>query len=319
MQARRLGQYLDKLTQTHDLPPIEAVYSSPMVRCCMTAGEAVIGYSSSAGAGAGASAGAGDRDRDRKGNTNTAAGEQLNLKVKIEHGLVESMNDKWYRSWCLPNSDGSWGGPEPGPAAGGNFETGVFPPVDEGTIDTRAKVPADSLIQTPSDISQFLSDYSGDANDTSLANTAFAHDFETSREVASLILHHQQADDDDDEHGASIFSLEGRTYKWGSFESRTSQQDRMQHVVETLAERHPNGTILLVSHGGPVTHLYERLTGNDWSVHGVSSYTSFSVYQRSDADGDEEGDSCWKALMTNDSTHVQEMHMESSDQASSFV
>jgi hypothetical protein len=29
--------------------------------------------------------------------------------MRIEEGLIESLNESWYRSWALPGSDGSWG------------------------------------------------------------------------------------------------------------------------------------------------------------------------------------------------------------------
>eukprot|EP00979_Chaetoceros_neogracilis_P002403 scaffold410_cov267-Chaetoceros_neogracile.AAC.51 len=285
MQARRLGTHLHKMIETHGLPPIEAVYSSPLVRCCMTAGEAIIGY-------------------EQEQMEIPAERTTRELQVAIEPGLVESLNDKWYRSWCLPDSDGTWGGP-----GGANYQTGAYPPaIDDAMVDGRAKGAAHLLMNESTQISSFLSSYAGHSKDTSLStviNATTAQQFQDSRKVAKLI---QLVDDD------FIFSLENTNYKWGIFESRKSQQDRMEDVVEKLSKKHPDGTILLVSHGGPVTHLYERLSGNDWSQHGVSSYTSFSIYKKS-----EDGCDGWETMAVNDSTHVKEMHMESSDQTVSFV
>lgn len=45
--------------------------------------------------------------------------------------------------------------------------------------------------------------------------------------------------------------------------------------------------------GGPVTHLYESLTGNNWNLHGVSKYCCYSIYQQG------EGDDKWKPLVVN--------------------
>ncbi len=45
--------------------------------------------------------------------------------------------------------------------------------------------------------------------------------------------------------------------------------------------------------GGPVTHLYDSLTGNKWTVHGVSKYCCYSIYQQ------KEGEETWTPLVVN--------------------
>jgi hypothetical protein len=45
--------------------------------------------------------------------------------------------------------------------------------------------------------------------------------------------------------------------------------------------------------GGPVTHLYESLTANKWTVHGVSKCCCYSIYQQ------EEGEETWTPLVVN--------------------
>lgn len=70
----------------------------------------------------------------------------------------------------------------------------------------------------------------------------------------------------------------------------------MYKTMELLAKR--DETILCVSHGGPVTHLYEQLTSNDWSQHGESSYTCISIYVQEEEGGE------WKPLVVNDSSHL---------------
>ena len=82
-------------------------------------------------------------------------------------------------------------------------------------------------------------------------------------------------------------------------------------------------TVLL---GGPVTHLYENLTGNDWSVHGESKYCCYSIYRRwidDDDDNDNEDDDGsnkvatttlrprWEPLVVNQTVHVD--HNKDSD------
>ena len=46
--------------------------------------------------------------------------------------------------------------------------------------------------------------------------------------------------------------------------------------------------------GGPVTHLYESLTGNKWTVHGTSKYCCYSIYRQ------KEGEETWEPLVVNE-------------------
>jgi len=53
--------------------------------------------------------------------------------------------------------------------------------------------------------------------------------------------------------------------------------------------------------GSPVTHIFEVVSGKDWTVHGVCGYASFSTYQH---ESDEQTNVCWKeAIVINNSTH----------------
>lgn len=79
------------------------------------------------------------------------------------------------------------------------------------------------------------------------------------------------------------------------------QLARAKTLADTLAARHPNETVLLLSHGSPVTHIFEVVSGKDWTVHGVCGYASFSTYQHESA---EKTKVCWKeAIVINNSTH----------------
>ena len=83
-------------------------------------------------------------------------------------------------------------------------------------------------------------------------------------------------------------------------ESRDDQRRRMFQAVEAVGK--PGKTILLVSHGGPVTHLYEELTGNPWHVHGESSYCCYSIYKRkTHATGID-----WEVLAVNEKDYLHE-------------
>ena len=74
-QAKALGDALPKILEGINVPSVAAVYSSPFLRCQQTA----IGLAGT------------------------------KVKVKVELGLSESMNENWYRSWAIPGTDGTWG------------------------------------------------------------------------------------------------------------------------------------------------------------------------------------------------------------------
>jgi broad specificity phosphatase PhoE len=78
-QAHALGNALPEILRALKLPPIAAIYASPFWRCRQTAA-GLIGHV-----------------------------QQEDLRVQVELGLAESMNENWYRSWAIPGSDGTWG------------------------------------------------------------------------------------------------------------------------------------------------------------------------------------------------------------------
>jgi broad specificity phosphatase PhoE len=293
MQGRRLGMYLADIIETHNLPPMEAVYSSPMVRCCMTAAEAVKGYEEEVG------------KKQQQGNNDDGNDTEKNLKVSVENGLVESLNRNWYASWCLKTSNGTWGGPN-------GFDTKYEDPDLLHGMDSRANDDAHVLLQDGSNVSKFLSSYDGNDSDKSLVSTPYEDDF-CPMQLSSLVNRDGHRDE-------MVSPMQDAKFKWNNFETKKGQQDRMQNVVAEISKRHPNGTILLVSHGGPVTHLFERLMNDSWETFGVSTYTSFTVYQDESCVEDEKCDEKrWKALVVNDDSHVKAMKMESSDHAGSFA
>ena len=97
----------------------------------------------------------------------------------------------------------------------------------------------------------------------------------------------------DHKHG-SMTKLH-KVYCWGSFESHRDQRIRVESAVRTLAKS--GETVLLVSHGGPITHLYEALTGEKWWVHGEASYASFTIYELT-------SEGKWVTLVLNEHKHV---------------
>ena len=250
-QVRDLGRRIARSLVEHGLPPVSVVYASPLLRCCQTAAGAILGLEDEAG-------------------TDLAA--QSPLQINIEHGIVESLCEKWYRSWSLPGADGTWGYCPAKPIVDG----GSVWDVDVTTLHPKARVPAHELFLPPTDMEAILRQTCGEAiqsRSTDIVNASYTN---------------------------SAVPLTDE-FCWGRFESRKMQLARAKTLADTLAARHPTETILLLSHGSPVTHIFEVVSGKDWTVHGVSGYASFSTYQHESV---EKTNVCWKeAIVVNNSTH----------------
>mmetsp|Transcript_63326 Transcript_63326/g.187160 ORF Transcript_63326/g.187160 Transcript_63326/m.187160 type:complete len:317 (-) Transcript_63326:91-1041(-) len=256
-QVRELGRRVARSLRQHNLPPVSFVYSSPLLRCCQTAAGAIVGL-------------------EEEGMTDGGR----NLKIRIEHGVVESLCEKWYRSWCLPGSDGTWGycPPQSDLVVRGGSAASAWT-VDVSTINPNAKVPAPELFLSPSDMEERLKGSCGEKVQTRSDGLI---DMEYTTPVAPL----------------------SESFCWGKFESRKMQLARAKNLTDKLAARHPNETILLLSHGSPVTHMFEVISGEDWTAHGVCGYASFSTYVH-EKSGDGEESIVWKEpVVINDSTHV---------------
>jgi broad specificity phosphatase PhoE len=220
-QAQKLGRHLAAELDKLELPQISEIYTSPLLRCRETAYGARSGLIS----------------------------EESMLPVRVEPGLVESINEQWYRSWALPGSDGTWG-----------FRIGGSKAYDPDSVHEMAKQPVQALLE------EWKSD-------------------------ARLDLSYKP----------KTAVLEPYCFDPPLFESNLQQRIRMKEVVTSLSQ--PGKTVILISHGGPVTHLYEELTGNFWFEHGDSKYCCYSVYKR-----DNTKDS-WKPLQVNQSQYLNEqMH-----------
>ena len=215
-QAAKLGRHLTQELEKLNLPPLSKIYTSPFLRCRQTA----IGA------------------RDVLKN---------NVPVRVELGLAESLNDKWYRSWALPGSDGTWGFSEGLPSHMYN-KTNLHPastkPVQELLVDWKTDTALDLQYEMRTTI------------DTPycFANPAV-------------------------------------------LETRQEQRSRMKQAVNIISEC--GTTTMLVSHGGPVTHLYEELTGNSWTKHGESTYCCYSIYEKKD--------DRWETLQVNQSNFLHEV------------
>jgi broad specificity phosphatase PhoE len=231
-QGVKLGEHLAKELQLLELPPLSAIYTSPFLRCRQTAVGAMLGFNSSK--------------------------DESVPPVRIEHGLAESINENWYRSWSfLALSDGAWGFRPPTEDAKEAINPATLHPASKQPVQTLLDWKAETAI--------------GDCD------------------VHSLDLEY-----------SSVTTLDvPYCFHPSKLESRQDQRRRMLEVVTKVAQ--PEKTVLLISHGGPITHLYEEMTGNHWSVHGESSYCCYSIYRHAPGSGKE-----WEPLFVNQSNYLHE-------------
>jgi broad specificity phosphatase PhoE len=110
-------QILNHLKRLH-LPPIQQVFSSPLLRCASTAVQIA-------------------------GQLGPA------LDVKIEPNLVETICENWYYSWAIPGADGTWGGPGGSQAPKEHFE--------DAALRAQATASAATLYLGPAELSSVSS------------------------------------------------------------------------------------------------------------------------------------------------------------------
>ena len=236
--AMQLGAALrEEILPDLGAPPVSAVYTSPFLRCRQTAAAIVQGMSSK-------SIGHKRSESDR-GHTVSSP-----LKVRVELGLAESINENWYRSWSLPGTDGTWG-----------YKKQEIPHIDpvRDRMDIRALLPVETLL-----------DWKESSDVTSFNKTLHRMMDHEHRSLTTL---------------GRDYSFAGNPPK---LENGQLQRSRISETIKILSEEHCNTgesidkekeeTILLVSHGGIVTQFYVNLTGNTSKNHGVGKYCCFSIY-----------------------------------------
>ena len=263
-QAHQLGTALvGRILKDMNLnPKIAAVYSSPFLRCRQTAASIIQGASSLLPSeNADTNDGNSVVDYDQKTIANQ-------LKVKVEIGLAESINENWYRSWCINGTDGTWG-----------YKRKEIPDLDPDKVsmDPRALQPVAKLLdwkKRPTDAAD------------GIVNEMMDNNYQSRTSL-----------------GGS-YSLAGGNRP--NLESFRTQRDRMAKTMNLLSDEHSldgndDETIVLCSHGGPVTHLYESLTGNNWTEHGEGRYCCFSIYQKEEegSTSDDNDGSKWTPLVVN--------------------
>lgn len=288
-QATDLGVALQRtVLDEWGLPPIGGIYSSPFLRCRQTASGIVKGHS-----GQNKKFGSVDsiNNNEEDDNTTTASSSSSSsssvpqnrqpfsspttsypLLVRVELGLSESINENWYRSWALPESDGTWGYKKkeiPYPESNTMHPDSIGSIMGTNIMNWK-DCPDNDMVQHYHHRDSVPTDNDNKDGDETVTSTIMDYNYQ------------------------SVTSLGGDfSYHPNRFESKKMQRSRMEETMSVLSDQHIDETIVLVSHGGPVTHLYENLTGNHWTSHGECSYCSFSVYIKKD-DGITTEEGCQK-------------------------
>jgi len=255
-QARRLGEHLAHKLPELGLPPVAACFSSPLLRCRQTAVQVV----------------------DALNNNNN---DNKLLKVQVELGLSESLNESWYRSWALPLADGTWGFRQ----FDSDGKRRALQDYKAEELHPSSHIPAQELLKWQ----------------------------DVSHPEPPMLLETLQ--------DKSYISTTGITQPYALqpkllVETKKEQRDRMYQVIANKAPEFTGRTILLLSHGGPVTHLYEKLTDQDWSVHGESKYCCYSIYEGSFPAAEEGTNDTiqqpqWKSLLINQSQYLEDLWSDS--------
>jgi broad specificity phosphatase PhoE len=218
---------MQQLCQEHGLPVPTWAYSSPLKRCGETLSNCVV------------------------------AGDLPIPSIQLEHSLVESVNEDWFRSWCVPEANGTWGGPN-------KHRKGTD--IDDALVDARAHGPPTSLYNTPSMMNQY--------------------------ETVPCPVNEEYDE-------TKMVDLSG--YKWNNFETYEGQMSRLKVLADELAVRHAGESMIVCSHGGPCTHLFEALSGQSWGNAGPCGYTAISLYSY---EIDSDGKVTWDLKKVNDVEHV---------------
>mmetsp|Transcript_50051 Transcript_50051/g.121266 ORF Transcript_50051/g.121266 Transcript_50051/m.121266 type:complete len:759 (+) Transcript_50051:57-2333(+) len=266
-QATQLGKSLHSILKPLSIPTeasknITSVYSSPFLRCRQTSAGIIQGLSSSGAVANTEDAGEDDKPPPPPSPILPSKYDLEHLKVKVEYGLSESLNESWYRSWSIAGTDGTWA-----------YRKKDLPNPELETLHPAAQ----------SAVQPLLLDWKNKTNNNGQQRDTNDMEIDDDNEGDASLQSYMDLDHE------SITTIDvPYSYATKTFESFKTQRRRMHDTMNTLAKHHPGETIILVSHGGPVTHLYESLTGNHWDTHGEPKYCCYSIYQQDDDDGQEE-------------------------------
>ena len=239
--AIQLGTALrERILPELGLSPISAVYSSPFLRCQETA--------------AGIIRGVVPNDFNHQNlELNHDSTVTSPLKVRVELGLSESINEDWYRSWSLPETDGTWG-----------FKRKEIPQIDpiRDGMDSRALVPVEKLLLWKERMDDTHGILHAMVDHEYKSRTSLGGDYSFAGSPPKLETSHLQRNRIDN----TMNTLLSQHYKQSSTEGEQVNEDN-------------DTTIVLVAHGGIVSQFYVNLTGNDAKDHGLGKYCCFSIYQ----------------------------------------
>ena len=114
-QAAAMGRAAARALAGRKLPPLTAVYSSPLIRCVQTAAAVAEALST----------------------------DTVSMPVYVEPSLIETCGESWFRSWALSGSDSTWGGPQ-------SCRLGAA--VDKTSLHAAARRPVDGIIRSGAEI-----------------------------------------------------------------------------------------------------------------------------------------------------------------------
>mmetsp|Transcript_26826 Transcript_26826/g.63051 ORF Transcript_26826/g.63051 Transcript_26826/m.63051 type:complete len:340 (+) Transcript_26826:59-1078(+) len=265
--AIQLGTALrDRILPEKDLSPISAVYSSPFLRCRETAAGIIQGVMSS-------------DHKHQSSNSNRESTCTSPLKVRVEMGLSESINEDWYRSWSLPETDGTWG-----------FKKKEIPHIDpiRDGMDPRALLPIENLLDWKRSMDDAHGILGGIMDHEYKSRTSLGGDYSFAGSPPNLETSHLQ-------HNRIENTINVLTSQ--HFQQNNSAGEKNNEDNDT--------TVVLVAHGGIVSQFYVNLTSNDAKDHGFGKYCCFSIYQREEKSTSENtekdyiGNEKWTPLVVN--------------------
>ncbi|CAK8994083.1 unnamed protein product [Durusdinium trenchii] len=179
----------------------------------------------------------------------------------VEEGLTESAYEQWMRQWAVPGANSDWGGP---------------PSCGMPKVQSRAE--------------------------RSVQGTPVRHEElrpEALEGLQALLLTAAELKEAGwrrvDENYASYVPVRGKGYRWGHFEFQEEVIQRCCAAVLRLLERHPQETLVFVSHGGPTQYCFKELSGQKYR--GSSGMCAMSVLSR-------KGQEPWQVLLANDASHA---------------
>eukprot|EP00913_Durusdinium_trenchii_P011186 g10507.t1 len=175
--------------------------------------------------------------------------------------LTESAYEQWMRQWAVPGANSDWGGP---------------PSCGMPKVQSRAE--------------------------RSVQGTPVRHEElrpEALEGLQALLLTAAELKEAGwrrvDENYASYVPVRGKGYRWGHFEFQEEVIQRCCAAVLRLLERHPQETLVFVSHGGPTQYCFKELSGQKYR--GSSGMCAMSVLSR-------KGQEPWQVLLANDASHA---------------